>query len=714
MKNNLSLILAICSVLTLTAQRKMTYPAAFKDTTSTIHHDTSIMDPYQYMENLKDDRLLSWIDQQEKLTKKMENKMSNREYIMDSAFFFYKTNSTSLVDEDTEGDVKKYDFKFKLKSEDRSKDLMYKKEDDLVYSTLVSIKDLQRNSEDKITIKEYKTNEEETLIAVMIDRNGTDWREVYFFDLVTGERYSEYLKNLYVGSSMFWHRDGLIYTRYDAPEDGRELIDWVSGARICYHKLDESQEKDKILNNEDLKINYFTLIGKRKDKLFFNHLLKASNDIYKAISYAEISSDTLLLKRLLVYPFHDSIGMELSCIRDESIFLKTNWKSPKGRVLKIDFNKPNQPSQFIPEFDILLEKVMPLGGKYLSCSYFNQGQRIILVFDYYGNIVKKFTFPKGKNIDDFYEHDEEAEYTNYYISSFYHPRLKFKLNLDDLSSVPANLTKISYKYDDIETRYVLYPSADGTEVPMFITCKKDVKLDGKNPTLIYAYGGYGKVIDPSFNPYLMTLIHSGGVYAVPDVRGGGGRNSEWSKLGQGLNKKNSINDLIAAAEYLVDQGYSSNEYLALNGRSHGGMLVAAAAVKRPDLFKAVIAEAGLYDMLRYEQYTIGETTFNKTELGSVESEEGFRSLMNYSPLHNIKEDIKYPDFLMITGDYDNRVVPFHTYKFLATLQEKGDPSGKYLLYLEKGTGHFSSGVQRDAYDTQIYKYGFLADRLGLF
>lgn len=717
MKKTLSIAFLIAAFIPLIAQKKMSYPVAVKDTTANYYFSERTGDPFRYMENLEDEYLNNWLTEQKQLTKKMGNKLAVQNSVRNSLYYLSKTTKDKIskasdVPFDKEGNFTEYFFSLKEKSYSRSADLMYRKCYERTFSTLVNIKSLQKEKGDNIEIKRWVVNNEEDLLAVMIARNGSDWREVYFYDLDTGEQLEDHLLNLRVASRFLWHDGGLLYVGFDAPEEGREQLDWVSGSRVNFHEIGTDQSEDKVLSNGLVSSDgYFQMI-KNDEKLLFKHEVKLSGKWYRSFSYSAISSDTIIPKPLLVYPDSDSISVDIAFVRGGSVFFKTTWNTPNGRVIKVDFDKPNKPVQFIPEFDIRLDDVNMLGSKYVACQYNNNGQDLILIFNSKGELAKKLPFPQGKKVYGFYDNREEAKGTRYDVSSFYHPTLSFWINFEDLVSEPVVSVTVPYDFDDFVTRYVHYTADDGTKIPMYITHKKNIQLNGKNPTLIYAYGGYGVKVEPKYDIYMMNWILHGGIYAVPDVRGGGGRNSEWSKLGQGINKKNGISDLIDAAEFLIEENYTDSEHLGLNGRSHGGLLVSAAAVKRPDLFKAVIAEAGLYDMLRYEQYTIGLTSSNKKEFGSVDNLEEYKSLLSYSPLHNIKKGIQYPDFLLITGDSDTRVVPFHTYKFLATLQQEADPKGRYILYLEEGAGHAGSTNRYDYYDTIIYKYSFLFNRLG--
>ncbi|MBT8296434.1 MAG: prolyl oligopeptidase family serine peptidase, partial [Gramella sp.] len=299
------------------------------------------------------------------------------------------------------------------------------------------------------------------------------------------------------------------------------------------------------------------------------------------------------------------------------------------------------------------------------------------------------------------------------ISSFFHPPLWYQISLEDLSFKPSVAVTVPYNIDNLETKYVTYTSKDGTEIPMYITCDKDTKLDGSNPVLMYGYGGYGITVEPNFDYTTGLFLAHGGIYVVPNIRGGGAKGNHWALEGRRLKKQNAIDDFISAAEYLIAEKYTRPEKMIISGTSHGGMLVTATITKRPDLFKAAIAEAGVHDVLRFHKYTIGSVNVNLNEFGTPTTLEDFENLRSYSPLHQIKRGVKYPNLLLITGDTDDRVPPHHSYKFLAKLQEYGDPKGLYEVYITPGSGHAGALTPEDSVDKLLFESYFLFDQLDI-
>ena len=403
--------------------------------------------------------------------------------------------------------------------------------------------------------------------------------------------------------------------------------------------------------------------------------------------------------------------MLFEVFKNDSIFLRTNIGAPNGKVLLANLNTPNKLSEFIPEYDINLHYVNKLGKDKLACVYRKDGQNIALIYNMQGELLRKIDFPKGKKLNEFYEESDEAEITNFSISSFYHPKTQYQLNLNTLEFKPIESLSVPYDIENLETRYVTYTSKDGTEIDMYITCEKNTVLDGNNPVLMYGYGGYGKTVEPFFKNTTGLLLAHGGNMAVPNIRGGGANGSDWAAAGRRLNKQKAIEDFIAAGEYLINNKYTSPDKLVISGGSHGALLVEASAIQRPDLFKAVIAEAGPYDMLRFNLFTVGGVSLNLNEFGSPDNPKDFKNLKAYSPLHNITKGKRYPNTLLITGDTDDRVPPLHTYKFLAKLQELGDPTGLYHLYITPGSGHGGALAPDDYFDKTLYQYYFMFDQM---
>jgi prolyl oligopeptidase len=710
-------IFFIFSFQSLFSQKTYKYPITQKGNAVDVYFKDSIKDPYRWMENPTNFKLKEWIAAQNKLKTKEEHKHLKVWVLRNQiASMFY-----GVVNKKLDGYVEKnnklkskYQFEYKFNRLDRFPNLRYRLRGKSLYKTLINSKKFKRNKSDNAVITDRYVNEKEDLVAIEMSHNGSDWREVYFFDLKSGEQLNDHLKYLRADSRLFWDKRNVYYDRFNKPKENEIHTKKAKGQKLFYHKLGTAQSSDKLLfkNIDSTGTNSFNF-SKIKNKLFFYHFYKYKNKLFKALSVANNNPDTFFLKNFLIYPNDESINFTIEELFNNYVVLRTNWNAPNGKVLLANIFELNKPKEIIPEYDVILKHVNRLGKDKIACIYRNNSKYLVLIFDLTGKLLKRIDFPEGKKVNYFYENSSEVSYTDFSVSSFYHPDLWYQLSLDSLTFKPSEAVSVPYDPKSLETRYVKYKSKDGTEIPMYITCLKKTKLNGKNPTLLYGYGGYGITVEPSFDEAQGLWLLHGGILAVPNIRGGGAGGSEWSKAGRRLKKQNAIDDFIAAAEYLIKEKYTNSSKLAINGASHGGMLVGAAITQRPELFKVAIAEAAPFDMLHFEKYTIGSTNTNISEFGTVSNREDYFNLKSYSPLQNIKEGVKYPNVLLITGDSDDRVPPFHSYKFLATLQEKGSQKSQYILYITPGSGHGGALTNKDWVDKLLFKYYFLFNQLGL-
>ncbi|WP_055448502.1 prolyl oligopeptidase family serine peptidase [Lacinutrix mariniflava] len=697
------------------AQKQYTYPELSKGSVIDTYFNEDVEDPYQWMENPEDVKLTAWLKEQTKLTDKQKKKYVKSWVLRDQIATMYsgvRTKQKKSYKEKADSLKSKYEFKFKNTRLNRASDLVYRLRGKNNYKRLFEIKEYTLDKGDNVSITNRYVNEDYDLIAIEVSNNGSDWREVYFFDLVTGNKLEGKLSNLRAGSNLIWNAKDVYYDAYNKPEKGRELLDKATGQKLYYHKLGTDQSEDKLLyQNVDTtgtnNFNYFKL----GEKLFFKHYYDVRGTIYRALSVANIKPESFYLSNFLLYPNTKGIYISIEELFNNKVVLNTNWEAANGRVLIADITKLNAVSELIPEYDILLESVNKLGKDKIACIYSDKGKNIVLIFSLEGELLRKIDFPEGKQLNYLFENEDNATHTDFCISSFYHPDIWYQLSLSSLTFKPTQTLSVPYEVETLETRYINYKSKDGTAIPMYITCLKDTELDGNNPTLLYGYGGYGTTVVPRFDESLTLWLLHGGIIAVPNVRGGGAKGSDWGKAGRRLNKQTAIDDFIAAAEYLTLNKYTNNNKLAINGRSHGGLLVAAAYVQRPELFKAAIAEAGAFDMLRFSKFTVGSVNTNINEFGSASNEADYNNLKTYSPMHNIKDNVKYPNLMLITGSEDDRVPPLHSYKFLATLQEKGSNESLYNLLLINGSGHGGTLNNKDFEKKIMYKYSFLFDQL---
>lgn len=709
------LLWAVISVFnSANGQKNFIYPTAVKDTTKDIYFGELVSDPYQWMEDSTDPRLLTWLGEEEAFTMKISKRQAQKWDLRAQLATMYNDvwrNKTKAYTERDEKFMSKYSFEKKSTNDRKSRNLLFKRYDQSTYGLLIKAKDYLQEKDEKLDYHDIVVNEEKDLVVVSISVNGSDWKTGYIFDLKKGEQLPFVIKNL-KASNLEWHGNTLYFDAYDAPLKGRELLDKAKGQKLYKLEVGTDSAPQLLYTYPDTTGTNRFIFSVLHNKLFLYHYIEAKGSLYKVISCANLDLPDFSPKKFLIYPNSESINLNVVHTANDSIWLETNWDAPNGKVLLANLNTPNKLTAFIPEYDIVLKEVNQLGKNKLACIYLHEGQNTALIYNYKGELIDKLDFPKGKKLNQFYE-EEDVPLTTFSLSSFYHPDLLYQISLDNLEIKAVEALYVPYDVKKLETRYVTYASKDGTEVPMYITCNKDLKLNGDNPVLIYAYGGYGTVVEPFYDQSTALFLAHGGVLAVPNVRGGGVKGSDWTLMGRRLNKQNAIDDFIGAAEYLISQKYTQTERIAINGASHGGLLVVAAMMQRPELFNSVIAEAGPYDMLRFHKYTIGGVSTNILEFGTPENPEDYKNLKAYSPIHNIKEGVKYPNLLAITGDSDDRVPPLHSYKFMASLQEKANNEGLYTLYVTKGAGHAGQLTQEDFERLLLFKYYFLFDNLDI-
>lgn len=347
----------------------------------------------------------------------------------------------------------------------------------------------------------------------------------------------------------------------------------------------------------------------------------------------------------------------------------------------------------------------------LVCLYYKDGKYTLVVFDLQGEAVRTLTFEEGYTVSGFSGNNNDNEVL-YYVRSFYCPTAVYKMNLTQGTIETLSQTKILFDHTQFETRLVKYKSKDGTRIPMFLTFKKGENLStGDRPVLLYGYGGFGATLVPHFDAAYVQFLESGGVLATPQIRGGGEFGDYWHEQGKNLNKQNSFDDFIAAAEFLINIKMTNPSKIAIIGGSNGGLLVGAVLTQRPELFAVAIAEMGLFDMVRYDNFGIGWV--HHDEYGNPADSVEFLNLLSYSPLHNLKKGVRYPPTLLLTADNDDRVPPLHSFKFLATLQHNADGSIPYLMHMAKKAGHYGSSALEGEIDTSALKYTFIMMHLGM-
>lgn len=535
--------------------------------------------------------------------------------------------------------------------------------------------------------------------AVSRGEAGSDWSEIRVMEIATKSELPDRTRWVKF-SGAAWLGDGYFYSGYEKPAPGEELKARNEFQKVFFHKLGDPQEKDALVTEDrEHPLRYLGLdVGEDKKFAYLSVSEGTSgNELYAKDIAKKDAKFELLVKGF------DNDSAAVDNVGDK-ILVYTNVDAPNYRVVLIDPKAPS-PDKWrtvIPEKPEVLAGAGTAGGQ-LFCHYLKDANTKFTQHELDGTLVREIELPALGTAGGFggWRDDKVVFYT---FTSFTFPPTIYKYDIAAGTSEVFRRAEVQFNPEDYETKEVFYASKDGTKVPMFIVHKKSLGLDGKNPAFLTAYGGFNISMQPGFNPLTIVLLENGGVYAEPGLRGGGEYGEAWHKAGMLLNKQNVFDDFIAAAEYLIMEKYTSKDLLTVEGGSNGGLLVGAAVNQRPDLFRVAFPAVGVMDMLRFHKFTVGWGWV--VEYGSSDNEKDFRNLLSFSPLHNIKAGVCYPATMVTTADHDDRVVPAHSFKFAATLQEAQACANPVLIRIETRSGHGSSNITK-AIDLLTDMYSFM-------
>jgi prolyl oligopeptidase len=534
---------------------------------------------------------------------------------------------------------------------------------------------------------------------------GSDWSEIRVMEIATKKELPDRI--LWVKfSGAAWKGDGFYYSGYDKPAPGEELKAKNEFQKVFYHKLGDPQAKDVLVyEDKEHPLRYVSADTTEDEKTLFLVVSEGTsgNELY----VKDLAKKDAKFEPLIKGFDFDSSPVDTV---DGKVLVHTNVDAPNFRVVLIDPGKPAKESWQT----VIAEKPEVLSGAgaasgYLFCHYLKDANTKIFQHNLAGKLVREIELPALGTAGGFGgKRDEKLLF--YTFTSFTYPPTIYKYDPATGRSEIFRKSEVKFNPSDYETHQVFYPSKDGTKVPMFIVHKKGLRLDGKNPTYLTGYGGFNISEQPSFSPSYLVLLENGGVFALPNLRGGGEYGEVWHKAGMLLKKQNVFDDFIAAAEYLIREKYTSTNRLAIAGGSNGGLLIGAVMTQRPDLFKVALPAVGVMDMLRYHKFTVGWGW--AVEYGSSDTEKDFRNLYAYSPLHHLKAGVCYPATLVTTADHDDRVVPAHSFKFAATLQEAQACANPVVIRIETRSGHGSSNLSK-AIDALTDTWAFVFYNMGV-
>ncbi len=676
------------------------YPETTKEDVVDEYFGVKVSDPYRWLEDDNSADTKSWVRKQNDVTIDYLDGIEWRDALHErlEEIWNYEKYSTPFK--------KKGKYYFFKNDGLQNQSVLYVQ--DKLDGEPVEVLDPNKFSEDgSASLGSFSFSDDGRYLAYGVSKGGSDWRTVYVKDLKTGKTLDDKLEWIKF-SGMAWAGNGFYYSRYEEPEKGGELSAKNNFHKVYYHKVGTAQSEDMIV---------FTDRDHPERNFYVN---TTEDERFLTLSGSESTSGNALYFRDLktnggdFTPIVETFDSDFWVVDNfgDKLVVMTNDEAPNMRVLLIDTKRPSRENwkELIPETEEKLRSIDLIGDKIMA-TYIKDAASKVKIFAESGRFVEEMQLPGIGQISGFSgkRKDDEAFYS---FTSFTQPSTKYRYNTKTGQSEVFKESKIDFDPDLYETKQVFFKSYDGTKVPMFITHKKGLALDGNNPTLLYGYGGFDISILPGFSISNLILLENGGVYAVANIRGGGEYGKKWHEAGTKLNKQNVFNDFISAAEYLIDNKYTSSERLAIEGRSNGGLLVGACMTQRPDLFKVALPAVGVMDMLRYHKFTIGK--FWATDYGtSEESDEQFKNLLSYSPVHNIRKGTSYPATLVTTADHDDRVVPAHSFKFAAALQEGHVGENPVMIRIDVDAGHGAGKSTAKAIDERADILTFMFHNFGM-
>jgi prolyl oligopeptidase len=687
----------------LTIAQELDYPKTRKVDHIDTYHGVKVADPYRWLEDDNSAETAGWVEEQNKLTFAFLDKIPYRSKIKErlerlynypkyyapfrkgNTFFFYKNDGL------------------------QNQNILYiQKGLKGAAEVLIDPNKLSADGTSRLTV--FSLSKDGKYAVYGISKAGSDWQEYSVIEIASKRPLSDNLKWI-KASGASWYGNGFFYSRYDAPEKGRELSSKNEYQKVYYHRVGTSQSEDELVYEDKENPQRFHSVGVTEDERFAFLYISERGKGKKgnAIHYRDLASGQKTFTPIIA-----DIGDNLYSIVDnvgDKFLIRTNKNAPNNKVILYDPKNPDEKNWK----DILPEKPEPLqgvwtSGRKLFTSYLKDVTTRVYVYSLNGKLENEVKLP-GLGSATGFGGERDDKFVFYTFTSFNYPPTIFRYDIDTKKSTLFRSPAIpDFKPADYETKQVFFASKDGTRVPMFLVYKKGLKLDGGNPALLFGYGGFNITTAPNFNSLRLALLEQGFVYASANIRGGGEYGEKWHEAGTKLKKQNVFDDFIAAAEWLIANKYTSSVKLAVQGGSNGGLLVGAVINQRPELFQVAIPQVGVMDMLRFHKFTIGWNWI--ADYGSSDNPEEFKALYAYSPLHNIREGTKYPSTLITTADHDDRVVPAHSFKYAATLQEKAAKVNPVLIRIDTKSGHGASNTSKAIGQTADI-YAFLFYHIGI-
>lgn len=692
----------IIALAPLMIQAQLKYPVSAKSDHTDEYHGTNVPDPYRWLEDDRSEYTADWVTRQNKVTFDYLDQIP------------YRKDWQARLEE-----INNYP-KFSTPFRNNAYFYFYKNDGLQNQSVLYRQKGLAGKPELILDPNKFSAEGTTGLGTFAISKNGkyavvgksaggSDWRTFFVMDLQTKKYLKDSLAWVKV-SGAAWQGDGFFYSRYPAPEAGKELSTKNENHQVYYHKAGTAQDKDQLVYEDKANPQRFhTVFTDESERYVFLNISdrgkgKEGNSLWYYDSKSGNKTFIPVIREVgdFQFSFVDEVNGQF--------LLQTNDGAKNRKIILVDPMHPEKENwkTIIPEKEENMSSVVSAGNK-LFVTYMKDVTSRVYVYDLQGNPEREVKLP-GLGTASGFGGEREDKFVFYTFTSVTFPPTIYKYDIASGETTLFRQPDVKFNPEDFVTEQVFYPSKDGTKVPMFVVYKKGMERHGKNPTILYGYGGFNISSTPGFSPARIAWLEQGGVFCIANLRGGSEYGEKWHEAGMRQKKQNVFDDCIAGAEYLVANKFTSPDYLAVQGGSNGGLLVGAVINQRPDLFKVAIPQVGVMDMLRFHKFTIGWNWI--PEYGSSDNKDDFQNLLKYSPIHNIREGIQYPATLVTTADHDDRVVPAHSFKYAATLQEKYKGNNPVLIRVDVNSGHGASNLKK-ALETTADIYSFIFYNMGV-
>jgi prolyl oligopeptidase len=691
------LVLASCKTKQATDFKPITvtYPATYKDTTvKDVYFGTTVADPYRWLENDTAANTMAWVKAENEVTQSYFSKIPFRDKIDKRLKDLWNYDSYSAP---TKNGAYTYFYK---KTGLQNQSVLYRQKDGEKEAE-VFLDPNTFSTGGTTSLTDISFTKDGALCAFQISEGGSDWHKLVVLDAITKKQIGDSLLDVKFSGMAWKNNEGFYYSSYDKPKEGSQLAGKTDQHKLYYHTIGKPQSEDVLVFGGSTTPRRYLSADVTENKKWL--VIYAANSTYGCEVYIQDLTKPNAPITAMVNDMNNVSG--IIGADDQYFYIQTDKDAPKSKIVTAAVNDPKPAGwkTLVPEQPEVLSATTAGGN--IFCSYLKDALAKVIQYDLTGKKVREVTLPGLGSAYGFSGKDTDKE-IYFTFTSHTTPYTIYKMDIASGKSEVYKKSGVKFTPEDYESKQVFYTSKDGTKIPMLITHKKGIKLDGTNPTLLYGYGGFSVSITPFFSTSNIVLLENGGIYAVANLRGGGEYGEDWHVAGVKTKKQNVFDDFTAAAQFLVDNKYTSREKLAIQGESNGGLLVGAVITQHPDLCKVAFPFVGVMDMLRYHKFTAGAGW--AYDYGTAEdSKEMFEYLKGYSPVHNFKAGTAYPATLIMTADHDDRVVPAHSFKFTATMQEAHKGENPVLIRVETKAGHGAGRSTEQVIKSEADKWAFL-------